>query len=108
MGKILLGPESLKEKYNWVVWIVGESRNRVSGANYQLSEALKRMGILVNEELTPGAKIEITNDGTVAIAKQAAHPKAELVNDAQRVREIREKLNRVYGEGKPGDSKNDQ
>ncbi|MBW3569280.1 hypothetical protein KY385_04085 [Candidatus Parcubacteria bacterium] len=97
MGKIVLGPESLREKYNWIVWIIGESRNRVSGANYQLSEALKRMGILMNEELAPNTKIEITDNGSVALSKKDNQP-VEIVSDAQRVQEIREKLRRVYGE----------
>lgn len=104
MGKILLGPESLKEKYNWIVWIVGESRNRVNGANYQLAEALKRMGILVNEELSPAAKIKISDDGRVVLSRPETQ-EVEIVNDAQRVQELRQKLRQVYGQDLPEEKK---
>lgn len=107
MGKILLGPESLKEKYNWVIWIVSESRNRVNGANYHLAEALKRMGILVNNELTQGTKVKISDDGGLEISKRDAND-AEVVSDDQRVKEIRDRINRVYGESRPKDRAYDQ
>lgn len=107
MGKVFLSPEVLREKYNWIVWIIGESRNRVNGANYQLSEALKRMGIIVDEKIIMDPNVQLTHKFDSRYTEEKTTKEAEVVTNTQRLREVRQRIGSLYKDSGLNEDEND-